>query len=119
MYSSDLTRQLQALTAELLIAKHQSDFPVSADHINKLKQVLQFHEYRYYVLNDPLIADQEYDLLYKMLEKAEQIHPELISPDSPTQRVGNSLNSQFTTVSHLVPMLSLDNSYNAEDLIEF
>ncbi len=119
MYSSDLTRQLQALTAELLIAKHQSDFPVSADHINKLKQVLQFHEYRYYVLNDPLIADQEYDLLYKMLEKAEQIHPELISPDSPTQRVGNSLNSQFTTVSHLVPMLSLDNSYNAEDLIDF
>lgn len=119
MYSSDLTRQLQAFTSELLIATHQTDFSVSADHINKLKQVLQFHEYRYYILNDPLIADQEYDLLYKMLEKAEQNHPELVTPDSPTQRVGNSLNSQFTTVSHLVPMLSLDNSYNAEDLIDF
>lgn len=119
MYSSDLTRQLQVLTSELLITTQQSDFPVSADHINKLKQILQFHEYRYYVLNDPLIADQEYDLLYKTLEKAEQNHPELITADSPTQRVGNSLNSQFTTVSHLVPMLSLDNSYNAEDLIDF
>lgn len=119
MYSSDLTRELQNLTSDLLKEISLSGGSFSPDHIIKLKQVLQFHEYRYYVLNDPLIADQEYDLLYKRLEKAETDHPELISADSPTQRVGNSLNSQFVTVSHLVPMLSLDNSYNAEDLIDF
>lgn len=119
MYSSDLTRQLQNLTTDLLKDPTYTGFAVTADHIIKLKQVLQFHEYRYYVLNNPLIADQEYDLLYKWLEKAEHDHPEFISPDSPTQRVGNSLNSQFVTVSHLVPMLSLDNSYNADDLIDF
>ncbi|HCL06629.1 MAG TPA: DNA ligase (NAD(+)) LigA [Chitinophagaceae bacterium] len=119
MYSSDLTRQLQNLTTDLLKETGLSGSSVSPDHINKLRQVLQFHEYRYYVLNDPLIADQEYDLLYKRLEKAEKDQPELVRADSPTQRVGNSLNSQFVTVSHLVPMLSLDNSYNAEDLIDF
>lgn len=119
MYSSDLTRELQNLTSNLLKEVSDSGVSVSPDHIIKIKQVLQFHEYRYYVLNDPLIADQEYDKLYKWLEKAENDHPEFVSPDSPTQRVGNSLNSQFVTVSHLVPMLSLDNSYNAEDLIDF
>ena len=119
MYSPDLTRQLQTKTTDLLNKLNAVSDIVSAVDIQPLKQVLQFHEYRYYILNDPLIADQEYDLLYKALEKTEQDHPELISSDSPTQRVGNSLNSQFTTVSHLVPMLSLDNSYNAEDLIDF
>lgn len=119
MYSPDLIRQLQHLTTDLLQQAGKAGLAVSPDDIRKLRQVLQFHEYRYYVLNDPLIADQEYDLLYKMLEKAEKDHPELITPDSPTRRVGNSLNSQFMTVSHLVPMLSLDNSYNADDLIDF
>lgn len=119
MYSPDLTRQLQNLTTDLLKETGETGFSILPDHISKLRQVLQFHEYRYYVLNDPLIADQEYDLLYKTLEKGELDYPNLISPDSPTRRVGNSLNSQFVTVSHLVPMLSLDNSYNADDLIDF
>lgn len=119
MYSSDLIRQLQSLTTDLLKEAAKTAFVVSPEHVSKLKQVLQFHEYRYYILNDPLIADWEYDLLYKVLERAEFNHPELITSDSPTQRVGNSLNSQFATVSHLVPMLSLDNSYNADDLIDF
>lgn len=115
MYSPDSIRQLQLQTQDLLKNIQQEN----AFDISLLKQVLQFHEYRYYVLNDPLIADQEYDKLYKSLVKAEETNPGLITPDSPTQRVGNSLNNQFTTVSHLVPMLSLDNSYNAEDLIDF
>ena len=115
MYSPDSIRQLQLQTQDLLKNIQQEN----AFDISLLKQVLQFHEYRYYVLNDPLIADQEYDKLYKSLVKAEETNPALITPDSPTQRVGNSLNNQFTTVSHLVPMLSLDNSYNAEDLIDF
>lgn len=119
MYSPDITRQLQNITSDLLKESGTTGFSVLPDHITKLRQVLQFHEYRYYVLNDPLIADQEYDFLYKTLQKAEQHYPELITTDSPTQRVGNSLNSQFITVSHLVPMLSLDNSYNGEDLIDY
>ena len=87
--------------------------------IEHLRDVLRFHEYRYYVLDDPLIADSEYDKLYKQLEKLEQENPDSITPDSPTQRVGSTLNQSFPTVQHLVPMLSLDNSYNADDLVDF
>jgi DNA ligase (NAD+) len=81
--------------------------------------VLRFHEYRYYILNDPLISDYEYDQLYKKLEELEKENPKLISPDSPTQRVAKGLTKDFPTVQHLVPMLSLDNSYSAEDLEDF
>jgi DNA ligase (NAD+) len=82
----------------------------------ELRNILRFHEYRYYTLNDPLIGDTEYDSLYKLLERTELVHPEWVTPDSPTQRVGASLNAAFEKVQHLVPMLSLDNSYNPEDL---
>lgn len=91
----------------------------TGEQIDALKKLLKFHEHRYYVLNNPLIADFEYDELYQKLLKIEQSNPELITTDSPTQRVGNSLNQGFETTPHLVPMLSLDNSYNAEDLIDF
>src|SRR6185437_4728091 len=74
---------------------------------------------RYYVLNDPLISDSEYDQIYKKLEAMEKADPSLITTDSPTQRVGNSLNKDFVTVPHLVPMLSLENSYNPQDLIDW
>ena len=81
--------------------------------------MLRFHEYRYYIMNEPLISDFEYDQLFKRLEKIEQTHPSLLSPDSPTQRVAKGLTKDFPTVQHLVPMLSLDNSYNETDLIDF
>lgn len=97
----------------------QEPFMYTAEKIDELKDLLKYHEHRYYVLNDPLISDFEYDQLYHQLIKIEQAHPDLITPDSPTQRVGNSLNQGFETTPHLVPMLSLDNSYNAEDLIDF
>ena len=71
------------------------------------------------MLNDPLIADFEYDQLYKQLQHFELKHPDQITADSPSQRIGNSLNQSFQTVAHLVPMLSLDNSYNADDLNDF
>src|SRR5690606_19171621 len=87
--------------------------------INELRALLRFHEYRYYVMNEPLVSDYEYDQLYKILEKIEKEAPELITPDSPTQRVGAGLTKEFPTVPHLVPMLSLDNSYNSEDLKDF
>ena len=97
----------------------QEPFMYTVEKIDELKDLLKYHEHRYYVLNDPLISDYEYDQLYQQLLKIEQAHPELITPDSPSQRVGNSLNQGFETTPHLVPMLSLDNSYNAEDLIDF
>lgn len=92
---------------------------LTESEVATLRNLLRFHEYRYYVLADALITDTEYDLLYKLLERAEKENPTFITPDSPTQRVGSSLNSQFPTIGHLVPMLSLDNSYNAEDLTDF
>ncbi len=110
MYTKEQTQKLQAVTKKLL---------KEPGSINELRDILRFHEHRYYVLDEPLISDYEYDNLYKDLEKIEAETPELITPDSPTQRVGNSLNKEFVTVPHLVPMLSLENSYNAEDLIEW
>lgn len=101
-----------------LLKKAQGDGLTIYD-IEPLREVLWFHEYRYYVLNDPLIADYEYDLLYKQLEALEKENPDLIVPDSPTQRVGKGLTKEFATVQHLVPMLSLNNSYNSDDLIDF
>lgn len=113
MYSSQQVQHLEKLSKEFL----KNNATVS--QLETLRDVLRFHEYRYYVVSDPLISDTEYDLLYKQLESLEQAHPELITKDSPTQRVGSTLNASFPTVQHLVPMLSLDNSYNEEDLRDF
>ena len=108
MYTTEETKELQKQTERLL----NNDA-----NVDELRTILRFHEYRYYILNDPLISDQEYDLLFKKLEKLEKENPSIITPDSPTQRVGSSLNSDFITVPHLVAMLSLENSYDADDLI--
>jgi len=117
MYSNQQVKDLQKQTEELIqLEKTTQDAPQA---IATLRQVLQFHEYRYYVMSEPLVSDVEYDRLYKLLEKTEQLHPELVTKDSPTQRVGSSLNTTFPTVQHLVPMLSLENSYNEDDLIDW
>jgi DNA ligase (NAD+) len=92
---------------------------MAVNNIGSLRDVLRFHEYRYYVQNDPLISDFEYDSLYKLLEKTEQENPILVTTDSPTQRVGSGLVKDFPKVDHLVPMLSLENSYNAADLVDW
>jgi DNA ligase (NAD+) len=117
MYTKEATKELQKLTNELV--KKLPSGAVTLKEINNLKDVLRFHEYRYYILNDPLLADYEYDQLYKALEKIEQENPTLITADSPTQRVAKGLTKDFPTAQHLVPMLSLDNSYNSDDLIDF
>jgi DNA ligase (NAD+) len=117
MYSTDSTRQLQAQTVGLL--KKFAANSMAEREANNLREVLKFHEYRYYVLNDPLLADYEYDQLYKALQHIEEINPASITPDSPTQRVAKGLTKDFPPAQHLVPMLSLDNSYNAEDLTDF
>ena len=117
MYSKEATKDVQKLTNELL--KKQSSGSVVKKDIEQLRKVLRFHEYRYYILNDPLISDYEYDLLYKALEKIEQETPALVTSDSPTQRVAKGLTKDFPSAVHLVPMLSLDNSYSSDDLVDF
>lgn len=118
MFTKEQTIQLQNTTRHLLQIVQQNA-AIALTDIDSLRDVLRFHEYRYYVENDPLLADIEYDQLFKALEKLEATHPESISPDSPTQRVAKGLTNEFPAAVHLVPMLSLDNSYNAEDLLDF
>ena len=114
MYNKEATKKIQSDSTGLL--KKSS---IGPKEIEILRDVLRFHEHRYYILNDPLISDFEYDQLYKALEKIEIENPKLITADSPTQRVAKGLTKDFQTIQHLVPMLSLDNSYNADDLTDF
>ena len=93
--------------------------PISAQNVDEVRQVLRFHEHRYYVESDPLLADAEYDIIFNKLKAFEAANPSLITPTSPTQRVGASLIKSFAKVQHLVPMLSLDNAYSADDLYDF
>ncbi len=89
---------------------------VATDKMNDVIAILNYADWKYYVKDNPVLADKEYDTLFSLLKKLEEENPSLIAQDSPTQRVAKGLNSDFETVPHLVPMLSLDNSYNAEDL---
>ena len=87
--------------------------------IEQLRQQLQYHNYRYHVLDDPQITDAEYDQLMRRLQELEATFPELIRPDSPTQRVGATPLETFGTVMHSLPMLSLDNAFSAEEVRDF
>ena len=87
--------------------------------LEQIRMLIRYHEWRYYVQNDPIISDFEYDTLFKLLESIEAGNPIFITPDSPTQRISDDMTSDFETVPHLRPMLSLANSYNLEDLKEF
>ena len=115
MYSATQTQHFEKISRQFI---RQA---ASVDDIDELRKLLRFHEYCYYVLSNQLISDAEYDQLYKQLEALEKEYPQFITKNSPTQRVGSSLvlNTAFPTVQHLVPMLSLDNSYNEEDLVDF
>jgi DNA ligase (NAD+) len=84
--------------------------------IEALRDKIRYHEHRYYVLDSPEISDAEYDRLVNELKKLEAEHPELITPDSPTQRVGGKPREGFVKVEHSSPMLSLDNAYNEQEL---
>ena len=87
--------------------------------IELLRQQLQYHNYRYYVLDDPQVTDAEYDQLMRRLQELEAVFPELIRPDSPTQRVGATPLEAFGTVLHSLPMLSLDNAFSAAEVRDF
>jgi DNA ligase (NAD+) len=87
--------------------------------LRELRRAINDHNYRYYVLDDPSVPDAEYDRLMRALQSLEAAHPELITPESPTQRVGHEPVAGFEEVEHLVPMLSLDNAFDSEELEEF
>src|SRR5688572_3079281 len=90
-----------------------------AERIEELRRLIRHHEERYYVLNDPEIADAEFDALLHELERLEADNPDLASDDSPTRRVGGRAAAGFETVEHAQPMLSLDNAYSEEELRAF
>jgi DNA ligase (NAD+) len=120
MYAADEQRALYQLSKELLYhPAAQTLFDDPATRIADLCKVLRYHEWRYYVQDDPVISDFEFDQLFDLLRKLEAAHPELVASDSPTQRVAVDWSGTFAQVPHLTPMLSLDNSYNAEDLRDF
>jgi len=119
IYDASSLQKLTLETQRLVPLAQYTPFCETETDTAVLRDILHFHEYRYYVLNAPLIADFEYDLLFKWLESTERQFPERKVADSPTLRVGSSLPAQFITVPHLVPMLSLDNSYQPDDLIDF
>jgi DNA ligase (NAD+) len=87
--------------------------------VEALRDEIRGHDYKYYVLAQPTISDPEYDKLVKELEALEKEHPELVTPDSPTQRVGSDLTKEFKPVGHKIPMLSITNATNEDDLLEF
>jgi DNA ligase (NAD+) len=87
--------------------------------INELREQIRHHENRYYVLSAPEISDEQFDALLHELERLEAEHPDLVSPTSPTQRVGGRISDGFATVEHLQPMLSLDNAYTEAELRAF
>ncbi len=91
----------------------------AARTIARLRDEIRAHDYRYYVENAPAISDQEYDRLMAALKELEAAHPELVTPDSPTQRVAGQPVEGFASVRHTVPMLSMDNTYNEADLRAF
>lgn len=119
MYAQAEQKRLYELSKQYLdpeSAVHRQSDDLKAED---LRQLIIYHEWRYYLLNDPVVSDYEYDQLFKQLEAIEEAHPEMVTPDSPTQRVSADVTADFPSVEHLTPMLSLANSYNADDLLEF
>ncbi len=120
MYTPEQQKNFFERTKELIELKEMLPIKFAAEQeVEELRELIIYHEWRYYVLNEPVVSDWEYDRLFKRLKKLESAFPDFITPNSPTQRVSPDLVSDLDTVKHLTPMLSLDNSYNAEDLSNF
>ncbi|MBK9488128.1 MAG: NAD-dependent DNA ligase LigA [Haliscomenobacter sp.] len=116
MYTQSDQKSLYERSKAYLLADHNVHSQAPAQQHADLCDLIIYHEWRYYIQNDPVVSDYEYDQLFKLLERLEEAHPELVSADSPSQRVSADLTEDFSQVEHLIPMLSLANSYNAEDL---
>src|SRR5262245_1568071 len=91
----------------------------AARRIEELRAQIAHHDYRYYVLDDPEVSDAAYDRLIRELRELESTHPDLVTADSPTQRVGGAAAQAFPPVVHTVPMLSLENAFTSEDIVDF
>ncbi len=114
MYSPEELSMLNTQTQDWLSNSQQRVSNI--EQVKELSKVLRYHEWRYYVLSDPIVSDFEYDQLFKKLKQAEERDSNLILSDSPTQRISHALTKDFPEVEHIVPMLSLDNSYDIDDL---
>ena len=115
MYSAGRQTELYEHSKVLLAA---AKVETSSEYA-ELVETLRFHEWRYYVQNDPLLSDSEYDQLYRLLLRVESDHPAWVMPSSPSQRVASDLTEDFQTQKHFTPMLSLDNAHSAEDLRDY
>lgn len=104
-----LTNQLRNITSE----------DGNTEVVAALQAVINYADKKYYVEDNPVLADVAYDYFFKLLKDIENLHPHLITPDSPTQRIALGISEKFETEAHLVPMLSLENSYNADDVKEW
>jgi DNA ligase (NAD+) len=117
MYTKEIEITLLQLAKDLLRKLQQKETIQDLDEtLDGLRRVIIYNDWRYYVQSDPVLSDYEYDQLYAWLKELETANPDKVSADSPTQRVAQGLTKAFPTVQHLVPMLSLENSYDAEDL---
>ncbi|MDO9263800.1 MAG: NAD-dependent DNA ligase LigA, partial [Desulfosalsimonadaceae bacterium] len=98
--------------------RNNQDMPIE-QRIFELRRQLNEHSHLYYTLDAPVISDGEYDLLFQELLNLEDLHPELVTPDSPSQRVGGAPLTSFAQVRHGIPMLSLENAFTTEDILAF
>lgn len=115
MYSSQDEKRLYEQAKKLIDASDET----TEQQITDLRAVINYADWKYYVQSEPVFSDFEYDTLFKKLKSLEERFPEQVTEDSPTQRVAKGLSEKFPPVAHLVPMLSLDNTYNADDLREW
>jgi len=116
VYSKEQQQHLHQLSRQIL--KGETNFSVE-EKIVALRQIINYHDWRYYVLSEPILTDYDYDTLFAELKQLEKENPKWITPDSPTQRIARSLTDEFESVSHLAAMLSLDNSYNIAEVNDF
>ena len=122
MFTPERERELQEKTYGLLKKLNEikkADFETAKKLAEELREVIRYHDYKYYVQANPVISDYDYDRLFRALKELERKYPQLITPDSPTQRVASEITGEFPTVKHYAPMLSLDNAYSEEELREF
>jgi DNA ligase (NAD+) len=103
----------------VITVSKKSSKQAAAREIAKLREEINYHNYQYYVLDSPVVSDQEYDRLMRRLEELEALYPDLVRPDSPTQKVGAPPVEEFGTVRHSIPMLSLQNALDRDEVMEF
>jgi DNA ligase (NAD+) len=116
MYQPEDEQRFAVWAKELL---QHTDQEEPASRVERLHGVINYCDWKYYMQDNPVLADAEYDALFRQLKDIEARYPDLLTPDSPTQRIAKGLSEQFNSVAHLVPMLSLENSYNSDDLREW